>query len=454
MGYKLQSARFYMFKYNNDTTISISNLLKFIDRHKTERLLKIQENENFIIQENIAIDEDFLIQEEKGTFYGVRVRNNLSEVIVNTHLNYVMGNDITYTASVDEEEALSILNQVQRENGLKDQQRDIAEDMGSFGVGYQLVSDINRQIIVERIDAKEAFIIYSEDATPEPIFGVRYYKDFNNILTVEVYSKYELLRYKAEKAGGKEITLIEQKINLYGIVPMIEYSNNRYHHSDFQKVKTYLIDLDKTETTESNTIHYINDAIIVFTNVKATAEKIKNMIDNRAVFLPTTDGLPADIKYLEKTMNINDMQTRLKDLRKSIYSQSFTPELTSEEMSKNVSGKALEGMYVNTETIATKKQSQIRKGIMIRNDIIFAIINENLVGKPYDYYSIMPQFKKNLPTLESSELEDIIKLSNAGILSRKTILEAVPTKFLDDLEKELERLAEEETEYVFPVLEE
>lgn len=444
---RLQDTKLPVFKYADENNLTTEALQTFINNHKNLVLPILQENEDFILQRNLEIDTEFLEEENAGTFAGIRNKNNIANVICNTHFSYSFGQDIQYVSNEDEKDSLEEYLLIETENNGQDKTKKLGDYMGKFGMAFELVY-LNQkgQIVYNAVSPAEAFLIHDYSLDINPIFGVRYYKDYDKKTIVEVYGKYTYKKYITSDTGV--FNLVEEKQNLYNIVNLIMYKNNDYTLSDFQPVKTYLQDIDKTNTTRSNSLHYINDAILLLTNVEAELEDLADMKSKRVIMVNSGGDVASEIDWLEKPINTEAFESHLKQLYKNAFNESFTPFISNEEFANAPSGKALEIMYLSASTIATQKQVNMAQSLKQRINIIFNILNFNKLDNFYTFNSIKPIFSKNLPTITSVELEDLQKLVNIVNLSKKTKLELIPNKFITNVEEELARQEEEGLESI------
>lgn len=434
------------FKYNDDKNISIETILQFISRHETERLPLILENKNFLSQNNLEIETEFLNQESKGRFPAVRHKNNLANVITKTHQSYVMGSDLQYTSEVDQEESLKLYLDIRKKNKGNEKEKKVSQLMGEYGNAFEIIyMDSNQNIKFSTASPEQCFLLYNYDLEPEAIWGIRYFRDFNNSLNIELYGKYVFRRYVVEDSNAP--TMLEEKINYFGKVCMLEAMNNDFRFSDFQPVKTFLVDIDKTLTTQGYLIHYIIDAILIITNATIDEDDFQDMLDGGVVLLENGgDGADSKMDFLEKPLNVEGIKQHLEFLFKNVFNQSFTPFISGEELKTAPSAKALEVMYLAADLVAKIKEANLSKIFEQRIDLIFRMINFTR-NTPLEYDSIKPVFTKSLPTLTTAELEELQKLISTGVvLSNRTLLELIPNKFVNDVEKELKRIEEEGTQ--------
>lgn len=445
---KLINPKIEEFKYNDDLDISIKTILSFIDRHRSERLPMFSENEAFLLQTTTS-SNDFLTEEENKKFVGVRHKNNIANIICNTHLNYVMGSCLNYYSDSEDKLSLEKFLEIRKINDGETIEKETEELAGQFGLAYQLCY-INEDgyISYDCIKPQESFVIYNYNTRPEPIWGVRYYTNYNNKTVIELYGKY--LNKIYEENGKGEYIVISEKENIFGMVQLIEYRNNKWMLCDFQPVKSHIWDIDKTKTTLSNLIHYINDAILLLTNVELDEEEFQKMLINKImIFNSGSDGTEAKADFLKKPIDIEAIKEHLDGLLKGAFRDSFTPLVSSEELAKAPSAKALQTMYMATDFIAQNKQTYFRKGVKQLIKLIFKMLNFTKVDQTYSEYSIEPIFSTTLPTLTTAELEDLQKLKKIVNLSEQSLLELIPSKYVENVEEELERKKKEEQEYSY-----
>jgi len=442
--YTYANPRIKNFKMGEEQILTNDIIKDLINKHKMEILPLLEENEDFLYQDNLPIEEHFKEEEDAGSFNGVRLKNNIPNVIVNTHLSYVIGNGISFESDETEKDSLDEFLKIRTDNYLDDKEKDLMEYMGRYGVGYELVYYDDNEIQVDTVNPKECFIVDDYSIKEKPLYGFRYYLDYNKNTIVEIYGKKENAKVKIMKSTG-EIVLIYKKENIYNEVQLIQYKNNDFMHSDFQPVKRYLEDLNKTMTSESDLIHYMASATIVFENILVDEESVRLMIINKNIMTKSDENSNGGrVYFLEKPLNVDGIKQHYDMLRNNIFLESFTPFLSMQQLTKAPSGKALQTLYLNAGIIADKKIREFKKGLRKRISIIFNILNFGKITGTMDFKTIKPKFTKNLPTLTSSELEDLKTIAQSGIkLSTKTQLDILPSKYVDNTDAELKRLKEE-----------
>lgn len=441
----LVNPKLSMFKYPNDKDISIKEVMSFIDRHKFERIPMFEENENYLLQTNIPIELDFLEKEKAGRFMGIRHKNNIANIIVQTHTNYITGSEVAYQSDIKEKDSLEMFLTLRKKSKLNEEEGMISEYCSKYGVSYLLVYLDNIDINTAIINPKECFVLYDYSVEPKPIWGVRYYKNYNDKLVVEVYGKYVFRRFVEDKKG--KFVLEEEKENIIKTIPMIEILNNDYMLCDFQPVKTHIDEINKVITTESNLIHYINDALLILRNVDMDEETFAKMLATNLIIMSSGEqGVDADLKFLEKPLNVEAISQHQSTLLKATFRDSFTPLISSEELTKAPSAKALQSMYMSTDFIARTKEKYMKEGLRKVIDIMFKYLNFVKIDAVYTAETIEPKFTRSLPTLSSAELEDVLKIVQAVNLSDETKLGLIPSKYGINPIEEIKRLKNERAE--------
>ena len=437
-----------IFRFNNKDDISIETVLKFIERHKTERVPLIKDNLNFLLQKNLDVDKRFVDEEKNGKFAGIRHKNNIAQIITNTQFNYLYGSGLKYYTNSKDNKTLEILQEIRREGDFEEKEGDFILQAGELGVSYILVYNVKDKIKMTILDPLQTFVIYSYNIEEEPIYGIRYYLDYEDKTNIEIFGINFRRIYKENEKG--EYILIDERENPFKICQIIEHKNNKFGWSDFQPVKSHIDDINFTITTESNLIHYINNALLILKNLDADESDIRRMIKSGVVLIKSgLSGVESDMDFLDKPLNVEGVKQHLEMLLKSCFRDSFTPLISSDELKQAPSAKALESMYMQTDLISTQKEKQIRKTIRRILDVLFKIYNFSRLDKVVDYKEIDVQFTRSLPALASAELDDVIKIIQNIPLSDETKLELVPSKYIDNPQAELERLEKGRSLYNF-----
>ena len=384
-----------IFRFNNKDDISIETVLNFIERHKTERVPLIKDNLNFLLQKNLDVDKRFIDEEKNGKFAGIRHRNNIAQIITNTQFNYLYGSGLKYYTDSEDNKTLEILQKIRKEGDFEEKEGEFILQGGELGVSYILVYNIEDKIKMAILDPLQTFVIYSYNIEEEPIFGIRYYLDYEDKTNIEIFGINFRRIYKENKKG--EYILIDERENPFRICQIIEHKNNKFCWSDFQPVRAILMILIYyNNRIKLNTLY--KQCSINTKNLDADESDVRRMIKSGVVLIKSgLSGVESDMDFLDKPLNVEGVKQHLEMLLKSCFRDSFTPLISSDELKQAPSAKALEAMYMQTDLIATQKEKQIRKTIRRILDVLFKIYNFSRLDKVVDYKEIDVQFTRSLP---------------------------------------------------------
>ena len=119
----------------------------------------------------------------------------------------------------------------------------------------------------------------------------------------------------------------------------------------------------------------------------------------------------------------------------------MVPDLSDKEFAGDLSGIAIRFKILPLEQKVMIKENKFRTALAKRREMITQMINIKQ-GTSYDYREIAESFTRNLPQNVKEDTETILMLD--GVVSKRTLLELLPQ--IDDVDQELDRLAEEQAE--------
>ena len=112
-----------------------------------------------------------------------------------------------------------------------------------------------------------------------------------------------------------------------------------------------------------------------------------------------------------------------------------------EQFANNSSGVAMAYKLLGLENKATEKESNFKKGLQRRFEIICNYLN--VKGSSFDFRDISITFTRNKPIneLEAVQIANMLK----GLVSEITVLQNIPQ--VSDVTEEIERLEKEKEDY-------
>jgi len=258
---------------------------------------------------------------------------------------------------------------------------------------------------------------------------LRYFRRQSGVLESEI----EAVQLQFTSADG--ITQVAEVIaHPFGVVPFIEFPNNRDRSSDLDKYKG-LIDLyDKIISGFGNDLEDIQEVIFLLKNYgrEPLSEMLQNLKLFKAVKLDDGEGGSGGLETLTIDIPVEARKVALDILRRQIFvsGQGVDPD---PERFGNASGVALKFLYSLLEMKVGLMETEFRSGF---NDLVRAVLKHVGIALKKPIIHLYTRAAIN-NELENAQVGKML----TGILSEQTILESL--FWVDDPEREAERLAEE-----------
>ncbi|MCR3760411.1 phage portal protein [Clostridium felsineum] len=428
--------RFDIQTYDADT---IRALINYHKEHLLPRYNKLQSYYNYKHEILNRVNED----KNKPNN---RLVNDYPGYIVNLATGYFIGNPVTYSSDCDtNEDYLQSLKDIFDYNDEADENIEIAKTCSIKGEAFELIYiDDDGNTRFKQVPNEQILLVYDNSIDPNPICAVRYYSlseptaygqdEVLPITKVEVYNQ-DFINYYDDYLG--ELTLTDQKENLFKEVPVIHFKNNYELTGDFECVISLIDAYDSMQSDTMNDFDYFTDAYLMLKGMSGTdPEDVKEMKKNRVILVDEN----GDANWLVKDINDTATENFKKRLKDDIHKFSKTPDLEDEKFSGNLSGIAVKFKLFCLEQLAVVKERKFKKALQRRNELITNMLN--LKGSKYDYTSIDTTFTRNIP----ANLVDIATVVNQlrGMVSNETLLAQLP--FVTDVQEEMEKVKQEQEE--------
>jgi SPP1 family phage portal protein len=244
-----------------------------------------------------------------------------------------------------------------------------------------------------------------------------------------------LLKHYDDYLG--ELTLTDQKDNLFGDVPIIHFKNNYELTGDFEGVISLIDAYDNMQSDSMNDFDYFSDAYLMLKGMEGTdTEDVATMKKNRIILVDDN----GDARWLVKDINDTAVENFKKRLNSDIHKFSKTPDLDDEKFSGNLSGIAIKFKLFCLEQLAVMKERKFKKALQRRNELITNMLN--LKGADYNYTEVDMTFVRNIP----ANLVDIATMINdlRGVVSNQTLIAQLP--FVTDVQEEMDKVKQEQEE--------
>lgn len=430
-------------------TEHLSEMIKHHQEHQRPRLKTLRnyyESDNETILRNNRRREEHLADHRAIHAFGEYVSNFMQ--------GYMVG--IPLKTSYPDENTDEQLRDINRTNDADEHNSDLVLDQSIYGRAYELLyRNIKDETRFAISDVLETFVIYDDTVEMLPIAGVRYIKNkFKKETTVYVYTADKIYTYNM--GDDFKLIYVEESVNPFEGVPVIEYENNKSRMGDFERVLN-LIDLyDEGQSDTSNYMSDFNDAMLkIIGNLDIDVETARKMKEHNILLLQTemsADGKAgqADANYIYKQYDVQGTEAYKDRIKNDIHMFTHTPNTDDEKFAGNQSGEALKYKLFGLELKRSTKERLFKKSLRNRYKLINNIMTLASEGE-FDVNKITITFTPNLPKSLKDEIKAFVDLG--GDLSDETKLSLL--SFVDNPKEELEKMKKErpinQPLYEFPV---
>lgn len=368
---------------------------------------------------------------------------NHAEYITDFATAYFMGNPIKYTFPEEENRTDDdSLLQAFRKANITQVDTELARDLSIFGIGIEYVyQDKEGNTKSTNLDPRTAFLVVDDTVEENTLIGVHRIKKRNEnnkeigeilkVITDDTVYTYD---FKNDK-----LSLINEELNVFNEVPMIEYWNKVNQKGDFESVISLINAYNLLQSDRVNDKEQYVDSLLVLYGTLAgdnSEEKLKTARElKRLGLLELSEG--DKVEYLSKTFHEADVELLKKSIIEDIHKISKVPNLTDENFAGNSSGVAMKYKLLGLEQLAQTKEEYYRIGLKERIKLYSNILNIKMIRTDIDNIEIT--FIRSLPVNELEIAQLITYLNN--VVSQKTLLTLLP--FVENVDSEIERVEEQ-----------
>lgn len=368
---------------------------------------------------------------------------NHAEYITDFATAYFMGNPIKYTFPEEENRTDDdSLLQAFRKANITQVDTELARDLSIFGIGIEYVyQDKEGNTKSTNLDPRTAFIVVDDTVEENSLLGVHRIKkrDINNKEIGEVIKAITDNTVYTYEFKNDTLNLINEEINIFNQVPVIEYWNKVNQKGDFESVVSLINAYNLLQSDRVNDKEQYVDSLLVLYGTLAgdnSEEKLKTARElKRLGLLELSEG--DKVEYLSKTFHEADVELLKKSIIEDIHKISKVPNLTDENFAGNSSGVAMKYKLLGLEQLAQTKEEYYRIGLKERIKLYANILNIKMISIDVD--NIEMTFIRSLPVNELEVAQLITYLNN--VVSQKTLLSLLP--FVEDVDNEIERVEEQ-----------
>ena len=411
--------------FNEDGSLKIDMVSKYINYFQTK-----YQNTYKLLEEayNRELTDDVVV--------------NLQKYIVDTITSYTFGKAIQYQNV--SEDYLNNMTAIDEDG----HNINLARQMSIYGKGYEfLFADEEEGINLVTLSPVNTFVIYSDDIIPKPLVGVYFYE---NIDLEGRISGYTVLLYTNEaqiKCYGQNLdslSIIEEGINFFGEVNILEVKNNVEEKSDFADVNGLITKYEELVTDRIQDKNSFVNKLLVITNsslgdTQEEFEQSKQILKEGGILELENDGdgTGATAQFISQSFNEADVEILRKALLDDIFRQAKIPNLSDDSFGNASSGISLRFKLYGTEMLASEKERAFKKHLRNRLRLINNLYT--LQSKGFNLADIDITMIRSIPVGLDERLNEL--QATDGILSLETRLARYDAEI--DVKEEIKKLQAE-----------
>lgn len=371
-----------------------------------------------------------------------KIVNNFAKYITNMSTSYLIGVPVSYSASEDYD--IEPLKNAYLEQDISNIDAELVKICGIYGHAYELIySDTESKPRSAVIAPENAFVVYNDDCTAMPLFGVHCYRTHDidrnvNGVVCNVYTDSMIYAYENSSDSWYNMQLTFEGEHYFGAVPLIEYNNNSEKQGDFEQLIPLIDAYNVLQSDRVNDKEQFVDAFLFLTGVEIDSEQAKQLREER--ILMGYDG--SDAKYLSKVMSESDIQILSDNIKDDIHKFSCVPDLSDESFGNNLSGVAIKYKLMGFEQEIRNKERSIAKSLKMRFTLYNYYLNIKSLMPFVPVHRVDVIFKRNLP-VNNAEVAQMIRDLD-GMATQETLLAQLD--FIGDPKEEAELARKEQNE--------
>ena len=243
-----------------------------------------------------------------------RIVENRANEIVSFKVGYLCGEPIQYVSRSGDEnivKQVNLLNEYMFAEDKASQDQEIVEWQMICGTAFRMVLPDSSDDLDEApfeiytLDPRNTFVVYSSEIGNEPLMGVKYYVDDDNVKHYSVYTKDNYFTI-----DGDLLTNVQP--HALGDIPIIEYPANNARLGSFEIVLPLLDAMNDVASNRMDGVEQLVQAFIKFINCDISKEEYQEFLELGAIKVKSFDGQAADVGVVTTELNQTQSQT-LKD---------------------------------------------------------------------------------------------------------------------------------------------
>lgn len=355
-------------------------------------------------------EHDILRRDRRRGLPNTRIPHGYPTYISDMAAGFLTGSPIRYEAAED----IRALENALCDTDAPSVDAELAMQQSVFGRAVELIyADADARPRCVAVDPRQAFVVYADDETCAPLFGVTLRAAFDarggkRGTCVQVYTDRCIARYPCTPSLDVRAPLSVTP-HYFGHLPLNEYFNNAREAGDFEGVIALIDAYDLLESDRLNDKQQFSDALLVLTGVmglsapedgdrRTPGERLRQ---DKTLALPDSNSR---VEWLTKETHETDADVLRKALQRDIHKFAMVPDLSDESFFGNASGVALRYKLLGLEQLTRIKERYFAEGLRGRLRC-FAQYLSFLSAPPFDPAGVRFVFDRSLPKNELEQAQ-------------------------------------------------
>ena len=293
------------------------------------------------------------------------VENHAAEIVAFKN-GYFLTQPAFYVARRDEDnvnDRVKFLNEILYLSGKQNVDNQVTDWFHTVGIGTMYIEpyqDSECPVRVYALDPRSSFVAYSRRPGNEPVLGVNMVisgrTDSTTELTFDVYTRRRYFKLRGGTTGmvitgdpivGTAYELLEERENVLGEIPIVEYQYENSRMGAFEAVMPLLDAINNTESNRMDGIEQFIQSLMIFYNCQLGEDENGNQVTPQyirqagAIFLKSIGQDKADLKILSEQLDQSQTQVLIDYMYQQVLAICGMPSTTKGGTSTSDTGAAV-----------------------------------------------------------------------------------------------------------------
>lgn len=413
--------------YKKPTETNMEEILADAFRTHNKNVRDIEYLENYYLGDQPILDR---VKDVRPNIKNDIVENHAYE-IVEFKIGHTFGEPIqfvqksSFTDNEDEDtqnnKEVDELNDSLKLQSKDTIDRELAEHMFITGTGYRMVLPVNRNYLIDVVDPKEAFVIYSTSFGRKPLLGVVFNYIGDSKYKVYVYGEDFIWEYISNNRFT-EFNRVNKKKNQMKMIPLIEYPLNPKRQGSFEMVLPLLDALNTVTSNRIDGIEQFVQSLVVLTNVDLDSEEYEEMLERGAIKVSSTnDNAKATVEILTAELNQMHTQAVTDYIYQTILTITGVPDRRASSGGDTGEATSLGQGWTNAESRAIATENMYKRSERAFLQCLLSIAHTYGLHKGLQMEMIDIKFSRNMSNNLLIKTQSLANMVSTGVHPRHAL---------------------------------